>query len=187
MNRMLVALSTVCWPMLSVAAPPITEPVDVNVTNPVLPVEVSNADPIPVALVGQAARIPYSDDDVGECNTANCFFEYPTVPAGKRLVILHANGVARPGATTTVFDQAELVTSDTESATGARHTFAMTKIGRAGSSIGADTWGFDAPVLAFVTAGNAPRVTMFTSVGIPEGFMFSQVTLSGYLEDAPSP
>lgn len=32
------------------AGPPITEPVDVNVTNPVLPVEVSNADPIPVSV-----------------------------------------------------------------------------------------------------------------------------------------
>ena len=51
MNRVLVALSAICLPMLSVAAPPITEPVDVNVTNPVLPVEVSNADPIPVSIV----------------------------------------------------------------------------------------------------------------------------------------
>jgi len=30
--------------------PPVTEPVDVNVTNPVLQVEVSNADPLPVTI-----------------------------------------------------------------------------------------------------------------------------------------
>jgi hypothetical protein len=142
------------------------------------------AHPVPVAVLNQAQRQPYSFDDVGECNAANCFFEYPTVPAGKRLVIQHVGGIARAGAPT-VFDQAELVTSQTENDFGARNYFAMTQIGRAGSSIVADTWGFNSPVLAFVEAGGSPRVTMFTSVGPSGGFVFSQVTLSGYLEDAP--
>jgi hypothetical protein len=141
--------------------------------------------PVPVAVVGQAERRPYSFDDVGECNTSNCFFHYPEVPAGKRLVILHISGIARANAPS-VFDQAELVSSNTETASGARHYFAITQIGRAGSSVAADTWGVNSPVLAFVEAGQAPRVTMMTSVGVPGGgFVFSQVTLSGYLEDAP--
>jgi hypothetical protein len=142
------------------------------------------SQPIPVAVLNQSPRQPYSFDDVGECNAANCFFnDYPTVPYGKRLVILHVNGIARADSPT-VFDQAELVSNNTEVDTGARHTFAMTKIGRAGSSVGADTWGFNSSVLAFVETGSAPRVSMYTSVGI-SGFTFSQVTLSGYLEDAP--
>jgi hypothetical protein len=36
MNRMLVVLSSMCVPMLSMAAPPNIAPVDVNVTNPVV-------------------------------------------------------------------------------------------------------------------------------------------------------
>lgn len=141
--------------------------------------------PIPVAVLGQPERTPYSFDDVGECNSVNCFFDdYPTVPEGKRLVILHASGIARADAPT-VFDQAELLTSNTENEFGARHYFAVTQIGRDGSSVVANTWGFNAPVLAFVEAGQAPRVSMLTSVGISPAFSFSQVTLSGYLEDAP--
>jgi hypothetical protein len=186
MNRMLVALSVVCLPMLSEAKPPITEPVDVKVTNPSLMVEVANADPVPVALVGQAARTPYSFDDVGECNTLFCFFEFPAVPAGKRLVILHVSGIARVQAPT-AFDQAELISSNTETNSGARNYFAMTQIGQAGSGVLADTYGFNAPVLAFVKAGQAPRAEMVTRVAMPPGFVFSQVTISGYLEDDPGP
>jgi hypothetical protein len=143
------------------------------------------SNPVPVAIVGQAARQPYSFDDVGECNTANCFFDYPKVPAGKRLVLLHVSGIARANAPT-VFDQAELISSNTENEFGARHYFAVAQIGRNGSSVVADTWGFNSSVLAFVEAGQSPRVSMMTSVGMPAGgFAFSQVTLSGYLEDAP--
>jgi hypothetical protein len=143
------------------------------------------SNPVPVAVVGQPVRQPYSFDDVGQCNTANCFFDYPTVPAGKRLVVLHVNGIARANAPP-VFDQAELVSSNTENALGARHTFGLTQIGRAGSSNVLDTWGFNSPVLAFVESGQSPRVTIHTSVGMTAGaFVFSQVTVSGYLEDAP--
>ena len=42
------------------AGPPLTEPVDVSVTNPVLPVEVSNADPIPVSLGDQGTPFAHS-------------------------------------------------------------------------------------------------------------------------------
>ena len=42
--------------------PPITEPVDVVVTNPVVPVEVSNSDPIPVSVsnIPEITLIPFS-------------------------------------------------------------------------------------------------------------------------------
>lgn len=50
MTRTGIALALASFSGLALAAPPfvLDEPVDVTVTNPVLPVEVSNADPIPV-------------------------------------------------------------------------------------------------------------------------------------------
>jgi hypothetical protein len=84
MNRILVALSAVFLPMLSVAAPPITEPVDVNVTNPVLPVEVSNSYPIPVSVQPPAAVV--RGQWYGSFDTAFSPVIF-TVPAGKRRIV----------------------------------------------------------------------------------------------------
>ena len=52
------------------AAPPITEPVDVSVTNPVLPVEVSNADPIPVSVVAPQPDVRCGTAFVGSVSGA---------------------------------------------------------------------------------------------------------------------
>jgi hypothetical protein len=89
--------------MLSVAGPPVVEPVDVTVTNPVLPVEVSNADPIPVSVVQDSAASPEGAREVfrktvsvdfgngsGNCNTSDIL----TVPSGKRAVIQNISGSA---------------------------------------------------------------------------------------------
>jgi len=139
----------------------------------------TSSQPVPVLDVN--GRTPFSHDDVGECNDSNCFFAFPEVPQGKRLVVLHVGGIARPSSTATVFDQAELVTDQTENEFGARNSFAMTLIGKAGSSVVANTYGFNAPVLAFVEAGHAPRISMATSVGGET--LFSQATISGYFEN----
>lgn len=66
--------------------PPV--PVDVNVTNQVLPVEVSNADPIPVIVTTQPASTLYYYRLFATCTAQNvCLAEFPEVPAGKRLVL----------------------------------------------------------------------------------------------------
>lgn len=48
MTRLMLALAMASFSFDALAVPPVKPPTDVNVTNPVLPVEVSNADPIPV-------------------------------------------------------------------------------------------------------------------------------------------
>ena len=93
MNRMLVALSAVCLPMLSLAAPPITEPVEVTVANPVLQVEVSNADPVPVTI-GEPVRFQEQELLViaqGSFSEALSLFN---VPAGKTAIVKFASGRA---------------------------------------------------------------------------------------------
>lgn len=50
MKRIAILLAVASIPTTSVAAPPFAGPVDVVVTNPSLPVEVVNADPVPVNL-----------------------------------------------------------------------------------------------------------------------------------------
>lgn len=161
------------------AAPPtgnvnVVNTPSVNIVNPnPLPVTVTNADP---------ASTPYSNDVVGTCNGTNCFIDFPAVPQGKMLVIEHVSAIAR-SSSTTVFDHAELITSDTEDNTGARNYFALPRIGKAGSSVVADSYGFSQSVLAFVSAGQEPRLTLMTSVG--GSMLFSQGTISGYLIPAP--
>jgi hypothetical protein len=73
---------------------------------------------------------------VGSCNNFNCFFEFPVVPEGMRLEILHVSGIARPSAAATIVDQAELITDHTENEQlGARNSFDMALIGEAGVNV----------------------------------------------------
>lgn len=60
MRRTAIALIAAGIPMLVHAAPPFAPPVAVEVINPVLPVEVSNADPIPVGV----ASLPLDPSEV---------------------------------------------------------------------------------------------------------------------------
>lgn len=74
--------------------PPVTEPVDVNVTNPVLPVEVSNADPIPVSVANFPAEslIPFSR----QCEVADetCTIDLTDLMAMGQVHITQASGQA---------------------------------------------------------------------------------------------
>jgi len=80
------------------AAPPITEPVDVIVNNPVLPVEVSNADPIPVSLGDQGTPFIYSFycGKIGENSVACPSYQ---LPADQRAVIEQASGTCSSAGT----------------------------------------------------------------------------------------
>ena len=82
---------------------PVTSPVNARITNTVVPVEVSNADPIPVSvpdseatrqIFERAVNISLSGE-ISDCNSADTV----AIPEGKRLVIeyLSASGqVAAP-------------------------------------------------------------------------------------------
>lgn len=91
MTRSLIALALAGASSLGLAAPP-NPTVNVNVTNPVLPVEVSNADPVPVRDADAAAREPFQRQTTTTAfNTSASSAEIVTVPADKVLVIEHAS------------------------------------------------------------------------------------------------
>jgi hypothetical protein len=91
MTRSLLMLALAGASSVGLAAPP-NRTVDVNVTNPVLPVEVSNADPVPVRDVDAAAREPFQTQTVTTSfNSSSSSADIVTVPAGKRLVVEHVS------------------------------------------------------------------------------------------------
>lgn len=92
MKRTIFALAIAGLSFSALALPPPGDGppilVDVNVTNQVLPVEVSNADPIPVVVTTQPASTLYYHRLFATCTAQNvCLAEFPAVPAGKRLVL----------------------------------------------------------------------------------------------------
>jgi hypothetical protein len=74
--------------------PPVTEPVDVTVVNPVLPVEVSNADPIPVSVanIPDKSLIPFSR----QCEVADetCSIDLADLYAMGEVHITQVSGAA---------------------------------------------------------------------------------------------
>ena len=147
---------------------------------PVLALIVNDASrPVPTASVDEPGRVPFSHDQVGECGAATCSMQFPAVPEGKRLVILHVSVVARPSSTSTIVDFADLTTSNpADPSMGVRNLFKMTLIGEAGAIVLGNTWGTNQPVLAYVEAGYSPSVSVSTRDG--GNIFFSQATLSGY-------
>jgi hypothetical protein len=102
--------------------------------------------------------MPYAFDQVATCNNFNCVSDFPTVPAGKILIVTYISAVARPTLSTTIFDFVEFLASNTvDTNFASRYTFPMVRIGQAGDSVIADTWGSNSQVVAFVLAGQAPR------------------------------
>jgi hypothetical protein len=76
------------------AKPPITEPVDVVVTNPVVPVEVSNSDPVPVSVsnLPETTLIPFSRQC--EVVAETCFIDLTDLMATGEVHITQASGSA---------------------------------------------------------------------------------------------
>jgi len=127
---------------------------------------------------------PYAVVSIGNCNTLFCFFSFPAVPAGKRLVINFVNVTVRPSATTTIVDFAELATTDTNDASIlVTNDFGFTQVGHAGASNVFNSWTVNSPTLAFVVAGQSPELE--ADMGTSGTIAFSSATLSGYLVDAP--
>jgi len=136
----------------------------------------SPANPVWTAQGGE----PYSQNARGDCNDNNCSINFPQVPAGKRLVILHVGAYARPNSSATIFDFAELVTSDPQDPQfGTAILFPMQLIGRAGGAWSFNTYALNASVLAFVEAGQYARLTLAQQN--QGSVFFSQGTISGYL------
>ena len=89
MRTTILALALGGLASTALAAPP---RVDVNVTNPVLAVEVSNADPIPVTDVAGAGRTPFRQSisrTLGDPDSVTGL----KVPAGTRAVFKHVSGL----------------------------------------------------------------------------------------------
>jgi hypothetical protein len=110
MKRTILALAIAGLSFAAYASPPPgggpPGPIDVNVTNPVVPVEVSNADPVPVAVVSQPAGEPFAEDLVASCEFSNvCTAQFPAVPSSKWLRVTNIRFVARsqPDVTGAVF------------------------------------------------------------------------------------
>ena len=158
---------------------------NVNVTNtPSVTVANTASSPVPVAVTSSGA--PYSLEVVGDCsNNINCFITFPDVPAGKMLVIRHVSAQARPNSgSPAIFDFAELVTSNTQDPSfGTTFAFPLPRIGLAGSSVLADVYGMNSPVLAFVRPGQRASLTLRTHVS--GSILFSSGTISGELINAP--
>jgi len=82
MMRLIAALTLASFSLIASAA---EKPLPVTVTNPVVPVEVSNAEPIPVTNVGET-RVPFMGTQIVN-NTGPFVQTAIDIPNGKRLVI----------------------------------------------------------------------------------------------------
>ncbi|HEX9194888.1 MAG TPA: hypothetical protein VF854_02630 [Azonexus sp.] len=158
------------------AQPPTIQ--DVRVTNPVLPVEVSNADPVSVIVQDEPARVPYSYTIAPTCQYTNqCLGTFPAVPAGKRLRITSIAGFF---VGTNVSGFAALYV---DSQSDFRFAFPVAPFNAAyyGAMLS-----FNQPVDFFVEASHAPVLEL----GIPAGSggiyvdTRNKFTVSGYLVDA---
>jgi hypothetical protein len=135
-------------------------------------------NPVFIRNVDEPGRQPYSEDVVSFCNGSNCVSSFSPVPQGKRLVIEHVGGLARPTSAAIVFSFAELLSSNPNNLQVAvGNQFPMTLIGKA-DYIPYNSWGFNQPVKAYVEAGSYPRITMQQQN--QGAVLFAQATISGY-------
>jgi hypothetical protein len=194
MRRTAIALIAAVIPMLVHAAPPFTKPVEVEVINPVLPVEVSNAEPIPVGV----ASLPLKPSEV----PANRYQITLAVDAwrdstvGSSLIQISGSGLSIPDDKILVL---EFVYAQARVNPGDKAFLEITCQGAA-STIGAAnvtmplaaTGIFGAreflvgggPVKCY--SGSSMIVTLVRDSAIPAGLTRSgQVSLIGYLMDEP--
>jgi len=130
---------------------------------------------------------PYTQEVTStSCNASFCFFTFPAVPAGKRLVIQQLNLIVRPASTATIVDQAKLTTStEPNNNSPAEFHFPMTLIGMAGVGNTFNTYAADsAVVVAYVEAGVQPALET-TNRTAGSTFDFGIATISGHLVDVP--
>lgn len=152
----------------------------VQVVNPVLAVEVSNADPIPVTVADESARVPYSQSAAPTCPFLNqCLSEFPVVPAGKKLHVTYIAGVF------VGTNVAGFVSLCADVYTNMRAAFPVTPFGGAffGTLIS-----FSQVVDVILDAGQTP--VLHFGIGAGGGGItvspFNSFTITGYLVDASS-
>jgi hypothetical protein len=139
----------------------------------------TTANPAIVSDMNDPGRIPYQSSIYGttqsNCGVGNeCFFIFPTVPAGHRLVIQHVSGFiqATPGAVPALVGLPLSNNQDTTS-------FLVT----GQSTVDAGLVAFDQPVLVYVDEGLSPRVAVELASAPAGTNAVQSAFLSGYLLD----
>jgi hypothetical protein len=139
--------------------------------------------------VDNPARHPYTQFPASQsCNSSFCFFDFPTVPPGKRLVVQQVNLMVRPVSGSTIVDQAELIAGlepPNQFGEGVTFHFPMTEIALAGVGVvGSNTFVGNLAVVAYYDAGSYPHVeTVNRTAGSANDF--TQAVISGYLVNLP--
>jgi hypothetical protein len=179
MKNITLAFGLACVSAAAIAAPPLTEPVDVTVANPVLPVEVQNADPIPVAIAGGSGETLYGHTIGTTCPFLNqCTATFPAVPAGKRLEVkfiaawVRTNDAAATG----------LGSLHANDATGATVRL-LFPIGAFSGAYYGSSFVFNEQVHVVFEAGEAPVLELGTTVNLIDS-EFNKMTVTGVLVDA---
>ena len=140
----------------------------------------TTANPAIVSDMNDPGRVPYQSSVFGttqsNCSGAGneCFFVFPTVPAGHRLVIQHVSGFiqATSGAVPALVGIPLSNNQDTTSFLVA-----------AQSNVDGGLVAFDQPVLVYVDEGISPRVAVELASTPAAGNASQGAFLSGYLLD----
>lgn len=165
-------------PLVADAGDKLTEPVDVTVINPVLPVEVLNANPIPVSVTSEPSQATYAYTSGTTCTFANvCTATYPAVPAGKRLHVTFVAGFVQ---TATVGDGLAALHYDNESAFTLRY---MTHLNGAQLAYYGASLSFGERIDVVFEPGEAPVLEVGNASSISNS-PFNKLTITGYLVDA---
>ena len=139
----------------------------------------TTANPAIVSDMNDPGRVPYQSSVYGtsqsNCSTGNeCYFVFPTVPAGHRLVIQHVSAFIQASAGAAPV-RVGLPLSNNQDTT--------TFLAAAQSTAYGSLIAFDQPVLVYVDAGLSPRVAVSLSSTPADPNAGQSAFLSGYLLD----
>ncbi len=172
-------------PPVAGAGEKLTEPVDVNITNPVVQVEVSNADPVPVSGTVTSADNPALQPvslsigvAISSTNVGFNYFEGPvfyTVPEGKRLVIEYLDAIvyAFPSSNS---GQAAVVLSG--------HPLGITSESIR-CTLSQVCWHLNSPTRIYLSAGESLRAALLLDVTQAGTLSFVRGSVNGHLVDVP--
>jgi hypothetical protein len=173
------ATTTVAMLVIASNAANAEKPTPVTVVDPVLPVEVQNANPIPVAIAGGSGETLYGHSIGTTCPFLNqCVAVFPAVPAGKRLEVkfiaawVRTNDAAATG----------LGSLHANDATGSTVRLLFPISAFATAYYGA-SFVFNEQVHVVFEAGEAPVLEVGT-IGTLLNLGFNKMTVTGVLVDA---
>lgn len=190
MTRTGIALALASLSCVAVAGPPTVQPVDVTVTNPVLPVEVSNAYPIPVSVTSMPAassdlttrhQITFSNSawDSTTVGTSLIRSSNLEIPSDKVFVLEYAYAEARINPGESVF------LSITCQGAGASIGTMAIAIPLTSAGVFATKEFFVGGGPAKCYTGSSAIATLLRNSTASVGSAFSSVSLGGYLIDKP--